>query len=199
MLLIAVDNMEVGPWPMTPCQEGIISLRCSYQGEEGWYSLTMPVNRRVAMASGRLIGFPKYAADEITFTPSGNDWRGEVLHESAQRLLLEFTPGKTEEHMTWQEKVFPMFNLTPPGKGPEVKRVDWKDKDVAANYLTSIKMMAATDCARVTLRGVARNKGIIPVTGFVRALRWLYRLNPALLNPMQRRWVKGFRALRSEP
>ena len=59
-------------------------------------------------------------------------------------------------------------------------------------------MMDPSDCARVILPGVARNKAIITVTDLARSLWWSYRLQPALLAPMHRNMVKHFRALRSE-
>ncbi len=74
----------------------------------------------------------------------------------------------------------------------------YKDKDAEADFLSSFKMMDAADCARVILRGVAGNKAIITVTGLARSLWWSYRLQPALLAPMQRNMVRHFQQLRSE-
>ena len=57
-----------------------------------------------------------------------------------------------------------------------------------------MKMMEPADCARIILRGVARNKGIIPIRASTRLLWWLYRLSPALFDWVGRRMVRGFRA-----
>ena len=54
-----VDQIEVGPWPLTPYQLGDVALRCSYEGEEGWHVITMPENKWVAVWTGRTMGFPK--------------------------------------------------------------------------------------------------------------------------------------------
>jgi hypothetical protein len=58
--------------------------------------------------------------------------------------------------------------------------------------------MDPADCAHAILRGVARNKAIIPVTGLARLLWRSYRLHPALLARMHRNMVRDFQALRSE-
>jgi short-subunit dehydrogenase len=72
------------------------------------------------------------------------------------------------------------------------------DKDFMANYLSSNNMIEAADCARIILRGVERNRAIIPVTGFARRLWWLYRLCPPLLSYIHRGMVQYFRESRSE-
>jgi len=69
------------------------------------------------------------------------------------------------------------------------------DRKVVLSQLPSIRMMAADKCARLILRGVARNKGVIKVTPFAYISSWLYRLHPALLNPWYRKAIKKFREL----
>jgi short-subunit dehydrogenase len=61
------------------------------------------------------------------------------------------------------------------------------------------KIMDPTDCARVILHGVVRNKAIIPITAHTRLTWWLYRLHPSLLNPPLYKMVAYVRASRSEP
>ncbi len=58
--------------------------------------------------------------------------------------------------------------------------------------------MEASQCARVILRGVERNKGIIVVTAFARLSWWLYRLHPALIKPFNNSWVRTIRTHRLE-
>lgn len=79
-----------------------------------------------------------------------------------------------------------------------VKVTNYKDKDAEADFLSAFKMMDPADCAHVILRGVARNKAIILVTGLAHFLWWSYRLHPALLARMHRKMVRDFQALRSE-
>ncbi len=60
-----------------------------------------------------------------------------------------------------------------------------------------IKESEPDHVARVILRGVERNRGII-VTDFPsRLLWWLYRLNPALIDPLGRAILRDLRACRS--
>jgi NAD(P)-dependent dehydrogenase (short-subunit alcohol dehydrogenase family) len=74
-----------------------------------------------------------------------------------------------------------------------------KREDAISEMSSSMKMMDATDCARVILRGVERNKAIITDTALTRLLWWLYRLHPAVLGPFLQKGVSDMRALRIEP
>jgi len=74
-----------------------------------------------------------------------------------------------------------------------------KREDAISEMSSSMKMMDATDFARVILRGVERNKAIITDTALTRLLWWLYRLNPAVLGPFLQKGVSDMRALRIEP
>jgi len=127
-----VDYVIVVPYPMGPYLEGAAALSCKYNGEDGWYVVTMPVTTRVACQGGRAIGFPKYVADEITLARAGDGWKGVVQHDGVVRLSLEYTPGLTRK-LTPVEKEFmssdvtrmeaPVFLLVPPGEGPTLNRI----------------------------------------------------------------------------
>jgi NAD(P)-dependent dehydrogenase (short-subunit alcohol dehydrogenase family) len=56
-----------------------------------------------------------------------------------------------------------------------------------------LKMMSAADCARAVLRGVARNRGIIPVQAPAYILWWLNRLHPGILDAQSRRTIEKYR------
>jgi NAD(P)-dependent dehydrogenase (short-subunit alcohol dehydrogenase family) len=58
--------------------------------------------------------------------------------------------------------------------------------------------MEAPQCARIILRGVERNRGIIVVTAFARINWWLYRLHPALIKLFNNTWVRTIRTHRME-
>jgi hypothetical protein len=57
-------------------------------------------------------------------------------------------------------------------------------------------LMDANKCAKIVLRGVARNKGIITVTAFERLGWWLYRFQPTLYDLLVRTVAQGVRGLR---
>lgn len=135
-----VDQLEVGPWPLTPYQLGAVSLRCRFQGEEGWHPVTMPENAWVAVWTGRTMGFPKYLADEIRLSASGEAWVGVVRHEGEARLRLEFVPAESAAVPAWEREGWamdgPTFNLRPPGEGPEVRVVRSAQEDPGDSELT---------------------------------------------------------------
>jgi hypothetical protein len=132
VLIFTVDYVKVYPWPMTRYQEAAISLRCKYNGEEGWHVKTMPVTKWVPNWGGRHLGFPKYVADEITLQATGQGWKGEVKHAGENKINLDFTFGNMRE-LTADEQAFmksdafkmeePIFLFVPPDKGPTLQKV----------------------------------------------------------------------------
>jgi hypothetical protein len=136
-----VDYVVVVPCPMRPYLEGALGIRCKYNGEDGWHTVTMPLNDVVAREGGRSIGFPKYLAD-VTMTQSGENWEGVVTHEGVVRMSLEFTPGLTRPLEPFEEEILAgglprlettIFQVVPPGEGPDLYRITLSDK-VPANW-----------------------------------------------------------------
>jgi NAD(P)-dependent dehydrogenase (short-subunit alcohol dehydrogenase family) len=67
-------------------------------------------------------------------------------------------------------------------------------KDVAWAIIPSwIKMMSAEACAQAILRGVSRNKGIIPVQAPAYVMWWLNRLSPKIMDIQLRQGVARYR------
>jgi NAD(P)-dependent dehydrogenase (short-subunit alcohol dehydrogenase family) len=62
-----------------------------------------------------------------------------------------------------------------------------------------VKIIAARRAAMIILRGVARNKAIITFPFYARLLWRLHRLHAGLLDPIARKAIKDFRAMRVEP
>jgi acetoacetate decarboxylase len=129
------DYQVVVPWPMGPYLEGAVAIRCSYENEDGWHVLTMPVTTKVANMGGRMMGFPKYVADEIQLKQDGVGWKGVVNHQGIERLYLEFMPVDPEELTTAQKEQAqskaakmeePIFQLDPPDEGPRINRIYMK-------------------------------------------------------------------------
>jgi NAD(P)-dependent dehydrogenase (short-subunit alcohol dehydrogenase family) len=56
-----------------------------------------------------------------------------------------------------------------------------------------IKMMSSDACAMDILRGVARNKGIIPVQTPAYIMWWLNRINPGIIDAQMQKWVSKYR------
>lgn len=59
------------------------------------------------------------------------------------------------------------------------------------------KMMDVNKAAQYILKQVIRNKAVITFPFHADILWWLYRVHPALLKPLSRKFVKEFRALRA--
>jgi hypothetical protein len=129
---IVLNYNHVRPWPFTPYLEGVVAVACSYQGEQGWHVLTMPVTKRVSRLGGRAIGFPKYLPDGLSLRSTEKGWEGAVEHEGQVRLRLEFTPGLSRELTPFEQAQLdanasrladPVFQLVPPDEGPALNRV----------------------------------------------------------------------------
>jgi short-subunit dehydrogenase len=67
-------------------------------------------------------------------------------------------------------------------------------KEISMSVVPSgLKAMSAADCARAALRGVARNRGIIPVQAPAYILWWLNRLSPRLLDAQSQKTIQQYR------
>ena len=134
--LFVADYMKVFPWPMTRYQEGAVSLKCRYRGDEYWYVYTMPVTKRIPMWGGRRMGFPKYIADEIVLSQENDEWTGEVIHKNRRKLRLSFSVGldrdpRGPENILVSERSFfvgKSINLCPPSQGPGVMTAELEHK-----------------------------------------------------------------------
>jgi NAD(P)-dependent dehydrogenase (short-subunit alcohol dehydrogenase family) len=56
-----------------------------------------------------------------------------------------------------------------------------------------LKAMSALDCARAALKGVARNRGIIPVQAPAYIMWWLNRLNPRIMDAQSQKAMAKYR------
>ena len=116
---------DLGLPNMVPYLEGAVLLQSQYLGRTGWHVITMPVDDDTANKGGRLLGFPKYVADEITLDEVDGGWEGGVVHEGRTVLHLSFTPapGATPQEGP-AERDMPLFQLIPPSEGPQVNEVN---------------------------------------------------------------------------
>ncbi len=129
--IYVADFIRVVPWPMTRYQEWSVLLKSEWKGKEGWYSITMPVTKWVAMAGGRYLGFPKYIADEITLARSGETRLATAKYKGVVQLALEFQPGITRQFAPWQKELAEnesffkgdAHQLVPPGRGPWAQKI----------------------------------------------------------------------------
>lgn len=129
--IFVADYVRVIPWPMTRYQEWSVLLRSEWKGEEGWYSVTMPVTKWIAMRGGRYLGFPKYIADEITLARSGETRMATAKYKGVVQLALEFHPSITRQLAPWEKELAEnesffkgdAHQLVPPGRGPRAQKI----------------------------------------------------------------------------
>ncbi len=79
-------------------QEGRFTIKvlCP-DGLESWMCISTPVPFLHHTREGVIWGWPKYVADQISFTHSGNSVRAEVLYQGEERYSLHFTEGPVED------------------------------------------------------------------------------------------------------
>ncbi len=129
--IFVADYVRVVPWPLSRYQEWSVLLKSDWKGEEGWYSVTMPVTKWVAMSGGRYLGFPKYIADEITLVKSGKTRAATSKHKGVVQLALDFHPGITRQLAPWEKELADnesffkgdLHLLVPPGRGPMAQKI----------------------------------------------------------------------------
>jgi hypothetical protein len=130
-MIFVADYVRVVPWPMTRYQEWSVLLKSNWKEEEGWYSVTMPVTKWIAMSGGRYLGFPKYIADEITLARSGETRLATAKYKGVVQLALEFHPGITRQLAAWEKELAEnesffkgnAHQLVPPGRGPRAQKI----------------------------------------------------------------------------
>jgi hypothetical protein len=128
--IFVADYLRVVPWPATRYQEWSILLKSAWNGEEGWYCVTMGVTKWRAMAGGRYFGFPKYVADEITLTTKDETCSASAKYKARTQLALEFSPGVARPLTEWESELLTDVSffkgsihlLVPPGRGPRAQK-----------------------------------------------------------------------------
>jgi hypothetical protein len=151
VMLFAADYRKVFPWPMTRYQEWAILQKCTWEGAEGWYVLTMPVTAWVAKQGGRHLGFPKYIADRIRLRHRGGGWEAQSRHNGTMTLKSQFRPGITRQLAPWEEELAAIesffkgdiYVLVPPGEGPRADKV-WLEHVVSPSWSSEIGTVRIT-------------------------------------------------------
>jgi uncharacterized protein (DUF362 family) len=123
-VIVTVVNYYNVSYPLVPYNEGYVLLSCKYRGVEGVYTLTMPIDDKLANDAGRSIGFNKYMADTIRLSENGGAWNGEVIHQGRSVMRMTFNPRGGSTSRNNSDPGSPAFNLTPPGVGPQVLEVN---------------------------------------------------------------------------
>lgn len=165
VLVYVMSFKRVSPWPLVPYHEGGVLVSARLDEREGWYTVTMPVDRRVACWGGRRHGFPKYVADEIAFA-AGPQPSGVVRHQGVTRIALSMVPDLGRQPTEWERSVAlalpsyyssgaPIYNLVPPGRGPRLEAI-------TIDHLDPMRVRERTDGrVRVALDPTAPWAGLV--------------------------------------
>jgi hypothetical protein len=124
LMVVAVAHYYEVTLPLVPYHEGYVLLQCKYRGRAGLYTITMPVDDKTANDGGRAIGFNKYVADTITLEEHDGMWIGRVFHAGRTVMEVTFTGGGDPTTETGGQDNTVLFNLLPPGVGPQVLEVN---------------------------------------------------------------------------
>lgn len=80
--------------PINRFQEGRFTVKCLCpDGLESWLVVSTPVPFNLQCREGVIWGWPKYVADQISFSREENSARAEVLYFGEERYSLDFTAG----------------------------------------------------------------------------------------------------------
>lgn len=131
VMVFVADYLRLKPWYNPRYQEWAVLLKDEWKGKPGWYCVTIPVTRWLAMVGGRYLGFPKYIADEIILSKSGEGRIATAKYKGAVQLSLEFHPGITRQLAPWEKALLDdesFFKggahlLVPPGQGPRAQEI----------------------------------------------------------------------------
>ena len=146
VVMYIADYYEV-TLPLVPYREGIVWLKCDYQGRTGWYTYTMPVDDDTARAMGRAMGFNKYEADQITLEEQDGGWTGRVVYQGRTVMEITFTATGEPVSKTNGGEAAALFTLVPPGEGPTVAETNQSFSGELTTATTSGSATAKADAA----------------------------------------------------
>ena len=169
--IFVADYLRVFPWPSTRYQEWSVLLKSRWKGEEGWYPITMPVTKWMAMVGGRYLGYPKYIADEITLTRNGEIRTAMAKYKGLMQLALEFKPGVSRQLAPWEKQLAENVSffkgdihlLVPPGRGPRAQKIVTHDL-IEAKWSPQHGMIKIRVDPSESWAGLIPNEGRFPGT-----------------------------------
>jgi len=169
--IFLADYIKVFRWPLTRYQEWSVLLRSSFQDQEAWYPVTMPVTAWVPMKGGRHLGFPKYVVDRIELSREGEAIRGSAINKGDVQMELLFAEGHSRQLSDWErgladnEAFFKgsCHCMVPPEVGPRVMKVNLVHK-VPAKWDPVHGMVTVRVNAASTWASLLPNEGPYPGT-----------------------------------
>jgi len=158
--IVGATLLDMNPGnPTNRFQEGRLSIKCLCpDGLESWLVISTPVPFNLQCREGVIWGWPKYVADQISFSREENSARAEVVYQGEERYFLAFTAGAVQDEealkalgrveggntVSWhwiQGGAVLMRQGRGPGfdTGPEPRIIDWQAGQVTVHIRQSDK------------------------------------------------------------
>lgn len=137
--------------------EASLSIACRYGNEDGWHGLYWPVDSYLPHKTGRLIGYPKSLVSAMRLSCTEQGCQGDVRHEGRAEMTLSFEPrdGASSDPIGAPQHEHPYFMLVPPGEGPKLERVVYRN-------VHSAPRPERNGTVRVAFDVDARWRGLLP-------------------------------------
>lgn len=132
MVRVSVPESETDPAAVTDYLEGNLGILVSHEGENGWFSIGMPVNDLGAQSSGRRYGYPKFqsamslddASARGTVPSKPVTFEGKVNGQSVVKMTWAPRDSLRLPQGTKRVTLFrdPFFQRSAPLTGPDMWR-----------------------------------------------------------------------------
>ncbi len=155
--MLMFELSEVSPtW-----HEGILSIACRHGEQEGWHGLYWAIDSYFPCVFGRLYGYPKFMAQQMTLTREQQHWIGEVQHKGRLHLHIDYLPQAADgaddnsHSIKSPAEEKPWFLQVPREKGPRINRLTYFE-------VASPPVDYSPGRARVRFDGDPRFTGLMP-------------------------------------
>lgn len=105
MISVKVAANERTLLPLRPYNMAHVQILSTYEGQQGWLTLTMPETDWMPVEMGKARGYPKYVADSIVLERSSSGWRAEVLSMGTNALTLSMRFERDSSQASWFERI----------------------------------------------------------------------------------------------
>ncbi len=105
VVFVKVAAYEQMRLPLSPYNMAHVQILAEYEGQRGWYTLTMPETEWLPVEMGKTLGYPKYVADSITQERSNSAWQAGVASRGDNALSLSMYFEEDSSQASWFERV----------------------------------------------------------------------------------------------
>jgi len=100
--VFVIDYYKMAPWAIKPYLEAAVSLLATYNGQEAWHCITMPVTTHESRLGGIIyLGFPKVMGN-ISFQRNDKQYTGTL--NAGDNTVMNISLDATGNRVTSDEK-----------------------------------------------------------------------------------------------